>query len=307
MATSSSSNATNRQPTGHTGAGDAISRSLNGTLASLKSVEHQLAVEFYEHRGEPMERCRVVAPRSRDEDSSGPIASTSPVSVTLASVSPAAQPAHYAVSTGSAATAATSTPLRRSTLKVVRKAFKGLEIASSSIRGAGIFVGTAAKVGLALVEILQPGFVDPRDGRSRNVNNRVDRGPQPGNASFLRYIPLPSRTDSLGLTGGPRSGLATRSTLSQQVKCAMMDALRENPDIADKQLEKHFETLLVAPPSKQVSHIHPILLVLDALDETDEGKEAVALIEFIDRHLPSLPPNVKFILKSLQDKGVSEK
>ncbi|KAG9012162.1 hypothetical protein FRB90_006833 [Tulasnella sp. 427] len=86
------------------------------------------------------------------------------------------------------------------------------------------------------------------------------------------------------------------STLIPQVKGALLDALRENQDIADKQLEEQFETLLVASLSKLGDHTHPILIVLDALDESDEGKEAIALINFIDRHLPSLPPNVKFLL-----------
>ncbi|KAG8995839.1 hypothetical protein FRB90_000079, partial [Tulasnella sp. 427] len=76
---------------------------------------------------------------------SGPIGSTSPGSVTSASVSPGTQAAHHAVSPGSAAAAATSKPLRPDALIAVRKAFKGLEIASSSIPVAGNFVGAAAK------------------------------------------------------------------------------------------------------------------------------------------------------------------
>ncbi|KAG8967065.1 hypothetical protein FRB90_010913, partial [Tulasnella sp. 427] len=86
------------------------------------------------------------------------------------------------------------------------------------------------------------------------------------------------------------------STLSPQVKGAVLDALRENQDIVDKQLEEQFETLLVASLSKLDNHTHPILFVLDALDESDESKEAIALINFIDRHSPSFPPNVKFLL-----------
>lgn len=86
------------------------------------------------------------------------------------------------------------------------------------------------------------------------------------------------------------------SSLVPEVKNAILDTVRENQDIANQRLEEQFETLLVAPLSKLDSQSHPTIIIVDALDECDNPKDAVDFLRLIDRHSPSLPANVKFLL-----------
>ncbi|KAG9016573.1 hypothetical protein FRB90_002980 [Tulasnella sp. 427] len=86
------------------------------------------------------------------------------------------------------------------------------------------------------------------------------------------------------------------NSLNPVIRRAVVESVRQNRDIADKRLEEQFETLLVGSLSTLDDHSHPIILVIDALDESDNGKEATKLIQFIDEHSSSLSPNVKFLL-----------
>ncbi|KAG9005803.1 hypothetical protein FRB90_010183 [Tulasnella sp. 427] len=86
------------------------------------------------------------------------------------------------------------------------------------------------------------------------------------------------------------------TTWDSVVKAAVLDALRRNRDIADKLLEEQFETLLVSTLSKLSNHPRPILIVIDALDESDDLKDSVDLVQLIRRHSTSLPANVRFLL-----------
>ncbi|KAG9012161.1 hypothetical protein FRB90_006832 [Tulasnella sp. 427] len=86
------------------------------------------------------------------------------------------------------------------------------------------------------------------------------------------------------------------NSLDPAIRRAVVESIRQNRDIADKRLEEQFETLLVGSLSKLDDHSHPIILVIDGLDESDNGKEATRLIQFIDEFSSSLSPNVKFLL-----------
>ncbi|KIO30755.1 hypothetical protein M407DRAFT_68940, partial [Tulasnella calospora MUT 4182] len=86
------------------------------------------------------------------------------------------------------------------------------------------------------------------------------------------------------------------SSLVLEVKNAILDSVRENQDIANQRLEEQFKALVVAPLSKMNGQGHPILIVIDALDECDNPKDAVDFVWLIDQHSQSLPANVKFLL-----------
>ncbi|KAG9014188.1 hypothetical protein FRB90_005554 [Tulasnella sp. 427] len=86
------------------------------------------------------------------------------------------------------------------------------------------------------------------------------------------------------------------NSLDPAIRKAVVDTVRQNRDIADKCLEEQFETLLVGSLSKLDDHSHPIILVIDALDESDNDKEATKLIQFINEFSSSLSRNVKFLL-----------
>ncbi|KIO27716.1 hypothetical protein M407DRAFT_54137, partial [Tulasnella calospora MUT 4182] len=86
------------------------------------------------------------------------------------------------------------------------------------------------------------------------------------------------------------------SSVVPEVRNAILESVRENEDIADQRLSVQFETLLVAPLSTLKRQPHTILIVVDALDECDNPKDAEDFVKLIDRHSSSIPTNVKFLL-----------
>lgn len=103
------------------------------------------------------------------------------------------------------------------------------------------------------------------------------------------------------------------NSLVPEVREAVLESVRENEGIAEpgRRLDEQFETLFAAPFAKLGLRNHPILIVIDALDESDDPKEAVELIRLIHHHSSLFPTNVKFlvtcrpenaILRSLESK-----
>ncbi|KAG8955542.1 hypothetical protein FRC00_005323, partial [Tulasnella sp. 408] len=86
------------------------------------------------------------------------------------------------------------------------------------------------------------------------------------------------------------------SSLVPEVRNAVLESVRENEDIADQRLDEQFKSLLVASLAKLRHQSHPIVILVDALDESNDTKDAVDLIKLIDRHSSSFLANVKFIL-----------
>ncbi|KIO27600.1 hypothetical protein M407DRAFT_23159, partial [Tulasnella calospora MUT 4182] len=84
--------------------------------------------------------------------------------------------------------------------------------------------------------------------------------------------------------------------LVPEVKNAVLDCVRENEDIANERLDPQFRTLLVGSLRKLQSLAHPIVIVVDALDEWNNDKDAVQFVKLIDQHSSFLPANVKFLL-----------
>lgn len=86
------------------------------------------------------------------------------------------------------------------------------------------------------------------------------------------------------------------TSLVPEVRNAVLESVRENEDIADQRLEEQFKTLFVAPFSKLVHRNHTILIVIDALDECEDPKDATDIVTLIGKHAPSFPTNIKFLL-----------
>ncbi|KIO22401.1 hypothetical protein M407DRAFT_63471, partial [Tulasnella calospora MUT 4182] len=84
--------------------------------------------------------------------------------------------------------------------------------------------------------------------------------------------------------------------LVPEVKNAVLDCVRENEDIAKERLDQQFKTLLVGSLGKLQGLAHPIVIVVDALDEWNNDKDAVQFVKLIDQHSSFLPANVKFLL-----------
>lgn len=86
------------------------------------------------------------------------------------------------------------------------------------------------------------------------------------------------------------------TSLVPEVRNAILESVQENEDIADQRLQEQFETLLVASLAKLSQHTHPILIVVDALDECDNPKDAIDFVRLIDRHSAAFPANAKFLI-----------
>lgn len=138
--------------------------------------------------------------------------------------------------------------------------------------------------------------MDPRDGRPREVCHRVNRGSQLEVPSPPRHLPLPSRSEHTQHAHYLRSRKTAWKEFGAEIKQAILQSVRENEDIADQRLDEQFKTLFVAPLGEIKNQTHPILIVVDALDEWDDSKDAVAFVRLIDRHSSLFPVNVKFLL-----------
>ncbi|KAG8950904.1 hypothetical protein FRC04_006968, partial [Tulasnella sp. 424] len=72
------------------------------------------------------------------------------------------------------------------------------------------------------------------------------------------------------------------SSLIPDVRKAVLESVRENEDIAAQRLDVQFETLIAVPLSKLVNQSRTILLIVDALDECQNPKDAVDFVKLID-------------------------
>ncbi|KAG9016696.1 hypothetical protein FRB90_002451 [Tulasnella sp. 427] len=88
------------------------------------------------------------------------------------------------------------------------------------------------------------------------------------------------------------------STAFLEIKNSVQKSIKENEDIAQERLQEQFKTLLVGSLERLEDNHLSILLVIDALDECESTESAVNFIKLVDRYLPSLPVNVKFLLTS---------
>lgn len=84
--------------------------------------------------------------------------------------------------------------------------------------------------------------------------------------------------------------------LVPEVRNAILDCVRENEDIARQPLDTKFETLFAGALGRIQNHAHPIVIVVDALDECKDVEDAVDFIQLIKEHSSVLPPNLKFLL-----------
>lgn len=89
-------------------------------------------------------------------------------------------------------------------------------------------------------------------------------------------------------------------TLATEVRNAVLGSVLENQDVATRtpRLDEQFGAFLVTPFSKLKHRTHPILIVVDGLDECHDPKIATDLARLIHQHSPSFPYNVKFLLTS---------
>ncbi|KIO19612.1 hypothetical protein M407DRAFT_82582 [Tulasnella calospora MUT 4182] len=84
--------------------------------------------------------------------------------------------------------------------------------------------------------------------------------------------------------------------LVPKVKNAILDCVRNNEDIAKERLEQQFKTIFVGSLGNTQNQDHPIVIVVDALDECQNIDDVVRFVQLIDQHSSSLPTNVKFLL-----------
>ncbi|KAG8948884.1 hypothetical protein FRC04_009222 [Tulasnella sp. 424] len=84
--------------------------------------------------------------------------------------------------------------------------------------------------------------------------------------------------------------------LVPEVKNAILDCVRENEDIIKERLDQQFKTLFVGSLGKLQGHAHPIIIIVDALDECENVSNVVRFVKLIDQHSSFLPINVKFLL-----------
>ncbi|KIO18687.1 hypothetical protein M407DRAFT_83648, partial [Tulasnella calospora MUT 4182] len=85
-------------------------------------------------------------------------------------------------------------------------------------------------------------------------------------------------------------------SLVPEVKNAILHCVKENEDIAKERLDQQFKTLFVGSLEKLRGHAHPIIIIVDALDECKNVMDTVRFVRLIDEHSSFLPTRVKFLL-----------
>ncbi|KAG8924413.1 hypothetical protein FRC01_011551, partial [Tulasnella sp. 417] len=83
-----------------------------------------------------------------------------------------------------------------------------------------------------------------------------------------------------------------------EVKEAVLQAVRDNRDVATMRLEDQFKILLVDSLARLGEDCAPVLLAIDALDECEGPKYAERFINAIARHTSSFRVRVRFLLTS---------
>ncbi|KAG9034098.1 hypothetical protein FS837_002289 [Tulasnella sp. UAMH 9824] len=86
------------------------------------------------------------------------------------------------------------------------------------------------------------------------------------------------------------------STLVPEVKEAILNSIREKPDIGQGRLRDQFLALFRRSLSRIQNTSVPILLVVGALDECEDVDHTVNFVKLLDEISSSLPVNVKFLL-----------
>ncbi|KAG8935564.1 hypothetical protein FRC00_010896 [Tulasnella sp. 408] len=83
-----------------------------------------------------------------------------------------------------------------------------------------------------------------------------------------------------------------------EVKEAVLQAVRDNRDVATMTLENQFKILLVDSLCKLENNCPPVLLAIDALDECEDQEYAVRFINAIGRHALSFAARIRFLVTS---------
>ncbi|KAG8919391.1 hypothetical protein FRC01_001306, partial [Tulasnella sp. 417] len=96
------------------------------------------------------------------------------------------------------------------------------------------------------------------------------------------------------------------NSIASEVREAVLGSVRDNEGLADpgRRLDQQFETFLVGPLAKVKDQTHPILIVLDALDECDNSEDALGLVRLIRKHSGSFPKNAKFLITSRPEAAI---
>ncbi|KAG9040579.1 hypothetical protein FS837_000444, partial [Tulasnella sp. UAMH 9824] len=87
-------------------------------------------------------------------------------------------------------------------------------------------------------------------------------------------------------------------SLDPELRSTILSVVEEKDDILNQRLDEQFAALFTASLRPLTKKAFPVLIVVDALDECDSVDYAVNFVKLIDRHSPSLPDNVKFLLTS---------
>ncbi|KAG8914458.1 hypothetical protein FRC00_013490 [Tulasnella sp. 408] len=83
-----------------------------------------------------------------------------------------------------------------------------------------------------------------------------------------------------------------------EVKEAVLQAVRDNRDVAKMRMDDQFRILLVDSLRKLGDNCPTVLLVIDALDECEDSEYTVAFIDAIGRYSLSFGPQVKILITS---------
>ena len=93
---------------------------------------------------------------------------------------------------------------------------------------------------------------------------------------------------------------------SQTIAESLVDQLKDTGVLGPSNLKTKFDILLRHPLSAIVTKVHhPVLIVLDALDECGTPESRQSLINVLRDCLPTLPPNFRILITSRPDEDIA--
>ncbi|KAG8916029.1 hypothetical protein FRC01_003428, partial [Tulasnella sp. 417] len=114
-------------------------------------------------------------------------------------------------------------------------------------------------------------------------------------ACALFHFRRGQKTSDTGLVCGLARQLGGNHVVPE-LKTFILEIVAKHEDVGHERLQSQFQKLFVGSLSKLQSDSSPVLLIIDALDECEDLDYAVKFVKLIEKHTPSFPANVKFLL-----------
>jgi NACHT domain len=144
----------------------------------------------------------------------------------------------------------------------------------------------------------------PRCGKSavsHTIAQRLHDERRLGSAIFLARN-VESRNSAQAIFSTMACDLAA---FDDKIKEGISQAIGENPSLPTAALERQFQGLIVGP-TRELTIIGPVLLIIDGLDECQDIKERRRLLRILIRESDNLPTNFRILITARPEPDIED-